>query len=76
MKWGDNMTNEEAIKSLKLLKIFTPKLREAVRMAIAALEQQTEINIFDQEETYHNCTVQVLTNSATGQVSVGWWRET
>lgn len=32
-----------------------------------------ETNIFDVEEIHHNCTVQVLTNSITGEVSVGWW---
>ncbi len=29
--------------------------------------------IFDEEETYPNCTVQVLRNSVTGDVSWGWW---
>ena len=33
-----------------------------------------ETNIFDQEEIYPNCTVQVLTNTVTGEVSIGWWR--
>ena len=32
-----------------------------------------ETNIFDQEEIHHNCTVQILKNSVTGEVSVGWW---
>lgn len=32
-----------------------------------------ETNLFDQEELYENCTVQVLTNSVTGECSVGWW---
>lgn len=30
-----------------------------------------ETNIFDIEEIYPNCTVQVLRNSVTGEVSVG-----
>lgn len=30
-------------------------------------------NFYDKEETYPNCTVQVLTNTETGEVSVGWW---
>lgn len=30
--------------------------------------------LFDQEELYEDCTVQVLTNTVTGEVSVGWWR--
>lgn len=29
--------------------------------------------LFDQEEVYENCTVQVLTNSHTGDVSIGFW---
>lgn len=33
-----------------------------------------EINIYDEEETYPDCTVQVLKNSVTGKVSVGWWK--
>lgn len=37
-------------------------------------ETQIETNIFDQREVYTNCTVEVLTNSVTGEVSVGWWR--
>lgn len=32
-----------------------------------------ESGIFDCEEIYPNCTVQVLKNSVTGEVSVGWW---
>lgn len=33
-----------------------------------------EINIYDKEEIFENCTVQVLTNTITGEVSVGWWQ--
>lgn len=28
----------------------------------------------DKEEIFENCTVQVLTNTVTGDVSVGWWK--
>ena len=31
-------------------------------------------NFYDKEEIYENCTVQVLTNTKNGNVSVGWWR--
>ena len=31
--------------------------------------------LYDKEEIFHNCTVQVLTNTVTGDVSVGWWKE-
>ena len=43
--------------------------------AIKALTPQVETNIFDQEEIHHNCTVQILTNSKTGETSIGWWEE-
>lgn len=33
------------------------------------------MNLFDKAETYHNCAVQVLTNTVTGQQSIGWWLE-
>ena len=36
--------------------------------------ENMEINIYDEEETYPDCTVQVLKNSVTGKVSVGWWK--
>lgn len=32
-------------------------------------------NLYDKEEIFHNCAVQVLTNSVTGQQSIGWWLE-
>lgn len=35
---------------------------------------ESAIAFYDQCEVYHNCTVQVLTNTKTGDVSVGWWR--
>lgn len=32
------------------------------------------IGVYDKEEIIENCTVQILTNTVTGEVSVGWWR--
>ena len=29
---------------------------------------------YDQEEVIEGCTVQILTNTRTGETSVGWWR--
>lgn len=31
-------------------------------------------SFYDQEEVHRNCTVQILTNSKTGAVSIGWWK--
>lgn len=36
-------------------------------------EPEIQLNIFDEEEIHPNCTVQILRNSATGEISVGWW---
>lgn len=72
------MTNVEAVERLNRiidsydLHVFDV---QALTLAIDALESQTEVNIYDKEETYHGCTVQVLTNTVTGQTSVGWWQE-
>ena len=30
--------------------------------------------LYDKREVYRNCTVEVLTNTVTGDVSVGWWQ--
>lgn len=32
------------------------------------------LNMYDQEEIIYPATVQILTNTITGEVSVGWWR--
>jgi len=73
------MTNIEAAKILReKIKPCVGVLgewAEAVDMAILALEAQTEFRIYDQEEIHHNCVVQVLTNSVTGDTSIGWWEE-
>lgn len=35
---------------------------------------KVETSFYDKVETFPNCTVQVLTNTVTGDVSVGWWK--
>lgn len=35
--------------------------------------QLINVNVFDGVEIHENCTVQILTNSMTGETSVGWW---
>ena len=41
---------------------------------VAPEQVMVECNVYDQEQIYRDCTVQVLTNTATGAVSVGWWQ--
>lgn len=33
----------------------------------------TGVAIYDEEEIHPNCTVQILRNSVTGDISIGWW---
>ena len=35
--------------------------------------RKTEANLYDIEEEHPNATVQILKNSITGEISVGWW---
>ena len=49
--------------------ILTEKDKE--RLIEEALEHG---DFFDEEELLTDCTVQILRNSRTGEVSVGWWR--
>lgn len=44
------------------------KLRDQLRAL-----QESQIEYFDIEEIHPDCTVQVLRNSETGAISVGWW---
>lgn len=32
-----------------------------------------EVFIYDEEEIHENCTVQILKNSVTVEISIGWW---
>lgn len=55
--------------------IFKPdKDTSSQKSGDAPLITHVATNIFDIEEIYPNCTVQVLGNSVTGEVSVGWWK--
>ena len=37
-------------------------------------EAGPDIPIYDKETRIDNCTVQILENTETGRVSIGWWR--
>lgn len=52
-------------------------LPDVLREAADELERlsEPEVVVYDKEEVFTNCTVQVLTNTVTGKVSVGWWKE-
>lgn len=44
------------------------------KAAFPASRRDGDEDFFDKEETFTDCTVQILTNTRTGAVSVGWWR--
>lgn len=39
-----------------------------------SMQVESLVSFFDKVEEYPNCTVQILTNTKTGEVSVGWWK--
>lgn len=51
----ETIYDEESVKDGCPLKPFTPP------------EPQITTNIYDQEEIHHGCTVQILSNSVTGE---------
>lgn len=52
---------------------MTEKDKEIQELRRKLEELSVSTALYDEEEIYPNCTVQVLRNSVTGEVSVGWW---
>lgn len=42
----------------------------------SAMIRANRIKVYDKCETIENCTVEILTDSKTGECSVAWWRGT
>ncbi len=36
-------------------------------------EELLEVNLYEEVELHTNCTVQILRNVLTGELSIGWW---
>ena len=36
-------------------------------------EEAVEVNLYEEVELHTNCTVQILRNVLTGELSIGWW---
>lgn len=54
--------------------VTVEKAIEAWNKRAETHEERAEMNIFDKETRVENCTVQILENTKTGRVSIGWWR--
>lgn len=35
---------------------------------------EIETNLYNKVKRYENCTVEILTNTITGEQSIGWWQ--
>lgn len=74
---GIKINKEKKIEALDTTIVILNKLiknTEQQNVENVVNMENMEINIYDEEETYPDCTVQVLKNSVTGKVSVGWWK--
>lgn len=38
------------------------------------MSEEVTFAMYDKEEIIENCCVQILTNTVTGEQSIGWWR--
>ena len=57
-----------------IMKQWTYSPVEAVNIWNRRKTVTVSVPIYDREEVFNDCTVQVLTNSFTGEQSVGWWK--
>ena len=55
-------------------KASLPSAKRAEEAVAAWNTRYKETAVYDREETVEGCTVQILTNTETGETSVGWWR--
>ena len=62
----------EGQKEQKELYYITPDGDQYLVKDIPAFEAAST-GWFDIEEIHENCTVQILRNSVTGEMSLGWW---
>lgn len=65
--------NESLRVEIQEMKSKYDKLKEGSPKAGDVVELHA--NIFDKVEVFHNCTVEVLTNTVTGDVDIGWYPE-
>lgn len=65
-----------AIEAVNKVYADRPALADEIDTALQELlmpEMSVDIDVYDEEEIHENCTVQILQNSVTGKISIGWW---
>ena len=65
--------DDDEIEYTVLCSFFKDRSR-FIEIPCNKINATVESNIYDEEEVYYDCTVQVLRNSITGETSVGWFR--
>ena len=65
---------EKQIKVFDVIAIVLFVTASVFSLLLKKKSKIVETNIFDKEEVFEDCTVQVLTNTVTGETSVGWWK--
>ena len=60
--------NGDIVDTSRTLRAMWKRLCEVV------LPKVEDVAIYDKEETYTDCTVQILENTVTGHTSFGWWK--
>ncbi len=53
---------------------YCPYVLKALKKIKTKPKIKVDVNIYDKCEIHHNCTVEIWENSATGKVSVGWYK--
>ncbi len=83
-KWLEGAElDQDEVNRAATMREKTLRLLEAAYAEIQRLKKElddartkVELSIYDQEEFHEGCTVHVLMNSRTGDVSIGWWHGT
>lgn len=68
------VTNEYDEYSTVVFAETRNKARLEARATEAWNTRYKETTVYDREDVIEGCTVQILTNTETGETSVGWWR--
>ena len=72
--FGEQKKDKITIKNIDdFIAIINKMLLEEEQKAKQNGTFELELDLFDEMEIYHDCTVQVLHNTVTDEYSVGWW---
>lgn len=73
---GERDTVTKRVIELEKLKCELDSANREIEQLTKAnfwLSNDASMGIYDKRDVYRDCTVEVLQNSVTGSVSVGWW---